>query len=132
MNLHFKNQQIYVMKLILIIITLVVIAVLWIIWQVKKVPILSYISKYSWGLRIVKNEYFKVMFSREQKRLKKRNKIIELAKIRNKIENLKIYVIEIDKNFWWYGTCNEFSLLQKKNKKLSGMWPLRDAVFQTR
>lgn len=106
--------------------------ILYIIYQFRKVQILKYISKWPWGVRIIENEYFKTMFKREKNRLKSVNKAIKLAQMRNKIESLKMYVIEVEKGVWWWGSMNEFTLIQKKNKKLSGLWPPRDAVFQTR
>jgi len=120
------------MKLLSIIITLFVIAVLWIVWQIKKVPILKYISKYDWGVRIIKNEYFRTLFKREKGRVKDVKRAVEMAKLRNQAENLKIYVIEVAKGRYWLGTMREWNMVRKEYPKLKGFWPPRDAVFQTR
>lgn len=119
-------------KLLSIVIPFLVVIFFWITYKLKKVPILKYISKWPWGVRIVKNEYLRTLFNREKNRVKNVNNAVKLAKLRNQAENLKMYVIEVQKGSYWIGTLREWNIERKHYPKMKHVWPPRDSVFQTR
>lgn len=106
--------------------------ILYIIYQLKKVHILKYISRWPWGVRLIKNEYFNTLFKREKGRIKDVNRAVKLAKLRNQAENLKMYVIEVTKGQYIVVTMREWNIVRKVYPKIKHIWPPRDAVFQTR
>ena len=105
--------------------------IIYIIYRVKKVQILTYISRWSWGVAIIKSEYFNTLLNRQKKRVKTLSKAVAIAKEKKIAENLKQYVVEVSPSNYFIGTINEFNFLKKNNKKLSNVWPPRDAVYQT-
>jgi len=119
-------------KLLSIVIPFLVVIFFWITYRLKKVPILKYISKWPWGVRIVKNEYLRTLFNREKNRVKSVKRAVKMAKLRNQAENLKMYVIEVVKGRYWIGTMREWNIERKNYPKMKHIWPPRDSVFQTR
>lgn len=100
-------------------------------WKIYKVHILAYVSRWDWGVKLMKQVYFNTMFNREKNRVRSVQRAVKMAKMKNKAENLKQYVIEVRKGLYWYGTLKEFNVIQKENPRLRGIWPPKDAVFQT-
>ena len=107
------------------------IPVFMIAWKIYKVKILTYVSRWEWGVKLIKQQYFNTLFNREKNRVKSVQRAIKLAKMKHNAENLKQYVIEVRKGTFWYGTANEWNAVVKNNPKLKSKWPPRDAVFQT-
>lgn len=103
-----------------------------IVWKIYKVSILRYVSRWEWGVKLIKSEYFRTMVKREQNKVRYVKKAVRLAKLRNQSSNLKQYVIELKSGGYWYGTLREFTQYQKEHRNLKGIWPPRDSVFQTR
>ena len=100
-------------------------------WKIYKLRILTYVSRWEWGVKLVKQQYFNTLFRREKNRVRSVTRAVKLAKMKHKAENLKQYVIEVKKGQFWYGTCREWTLVQKDNPRLRGLWPPKDSVFQT-
>jgi len=109
----------------------VIASILMIVWKLYKLQILTFISRWEWGAKIVKQQYFNTLFNREKNRVRSVKRAVKLAKMKHSAENLKQYVIEVEKGLFWYGTRNEWTAVQKNNPKLRGKWPLSNAVFQT-
>lgn len=109
----------------------VAIPVMILFYRFYKVPILKYVSRWDWGKKLVKTEYFNTLHKRELNKVKTVERAVKLAKLRNKSSNLKQYVIPVG-NDYWFGTMKEWNLYVKEHKKFSGIRPLIDSIYQTR
>lgn len=111
--------------------SIIISAFLLFIYKLFKFEILSYISKYPWSKQFITNEYKRVLFARERRKIRKLNDYIEYAKLLHKSERRKYYVIKLMPGKYWVGTGTEWNEFAKNKKYLKRIWPPRDAVFQT-
>lgn len=104
----------------------------WTFWISKKVVILKYISRWQWGRRVVESQYFKTMIRRAERKTWRVNKAIRIAKEMHKSSNLKQYVMEVAPGQYWVGTGKQWTIERKHYPKCMYMWPVKDAIYQTR